>query len=186
MKTAVVFYTRFGHTRALADELARQLGAELREIKGTREHGYPAMALGAIFNMHFRIEPMDLDFSTFDLVVLCTPIWAGKPACPTRTFLRDAHLEGRRVAVALSTAGHELAMAPQSIERALARQGARVEYATHTVMQDVPEEELRAAGRRIAGDLRSRLAEAGWALGPEGMAPGARREDARGPAPRFH
>jgi len=159
MKTAVVFYTRFGHTRTLAHEIAHQLGAELREIKGTREPGYSAMALGAVFNSHFRIEPMDLDFSAFELVVLCTPIWAGKPACPTRTFLRDAHLQGRRVAVALSTAGDELAMAPQSIERALARQGARLEYATHTAMQDVQEEKLRAAGRRIAVDLRTRLAQ---------------------------
>lgn len=166
MKTVVVFYTRFGHTRALAEELARHLGAELREIKGAREHGYVGMALGAVFNAHFRIEPMELDFQDVGLVVLCTPIWVGKPACPTRTFLRDAHLEGRRVAVALSTAGHELAMAPQSIERALARQGARVEYVTHTVTENVPEEELRAAGRRIASELTTRLAEAGGAPGP--------------------
>lgn len=185
MRTVVVYYTRFGHTRALAEELARHLDAELREIRGAREHGYPVMALGAIFNKRFRIEPMDLDFADAELVVLCTPIWAGKPACPTRTFLRDANLKGRRVAVALSTSGHELARAPQAIERALAVQGARVDYVTHTVTQDVPEAELRAAGRRIASGLRARLMEAGETLGPEGRAPGewpASREEEH-PAP---
>jgi hypothetical protein len=56
------------------------------------------MAFGALLNLHFRIEPMDLDFSSFDAVVLCTPIWARRPTCPTRTFLRDARLEGKRFA----------------------------------------------------------------------------------------
>jgi hypothetical protein len=71
---------------------------------GRKEDQAPAvlaaspMAFGALLNLHFRIEPMDLDFSSFDAVVLCTPIWARRPTCPTRTFLRDARLEGKRFA----------------------------------------------------------------------------------------
>lgn len=36
MRFAVVYYTRFGHTRTLAQQLAQELGAELRQIWGQR------------------------------------------------------------------------------------------------------------------------------------------------------
>lgn len=55
MRVAVVYYTRFGHTRIFAEQLAQELGAELRQIRGQRDHGYPAMGFGAILNMHFRM-----------------------------------------------------------------------------------------------------------------------------------
>ncbi len=161
MRAAVVYYTRFGHTRTLAEQLAQELGAELRQIQAKREHGYPAMGFGAILNMHFRIEPMDLDFSSFDAVVLCTPIWAGRPACPTRTFLRDARLGGKRLVIALSTWGDEVEPAFQHIERELAGKGVTVAYTTHTVTKDVPEGPLRLAGREIARQIRSELREQG-------------------------
>ena len=110
---AVAYYTRSGHTKVLAEQLARELGAEPREIRGERDYGHLAMRFGALLNMYFRIKPMDLDFSSFELVVLCTPIWFGRPACPFRTFLRDARLKGKRLVIVLSTWGDDTRMAIQ-------------------------------------------------------------------------
>ncbi len=183
MRVAVAYYTRFGHTRPLVEPLARELGAELREIRGQRDHGYPAMGFGAIFNMHFRIQPMDLDFSAFDVVVLCTPIWAGRPACPTRTFLRDARLEGKRLIIALSTWGDDVAQAFRHIERELAGKRVKVEYTTYTVTKDLPEEALQEAGRALAQRIRSELERMSWrerAVSPDR---GARPEPQPEPAP---
>ncbi len=159
MSSAVAYYTRFGHTRVFAEQLARELGAELREIRGTREHSYPAMVLGALLNRHFPIEPMNLDFSSFEFVVLCTPIWLGRPACPTRTFLREARLKGTRLAVALSTWGGDEGMAIEHIKRELAGKGVKVDFSTHVVTKDASDEALRLAGQELAKRISFELSE---------------------------
>lgn len=177
MRVAVVYYTRFGHTRALAEQLALELGAELREIRGVRAHSYPVMGFGAIFNAHFRIHPMDLDFSAFDVVVLCTPIWAGRPACPTRTFLRDARLEGKRLVIALSTWSDDLGQSLQHIERELAGKLATVVYTTHTVTKPlVSEALLREAGQALAHRIDSELERLSRSAPTVSLAPEAQPE----------
>jgi hypothetical protein len=179
MHIAVVDYSRFGHTRVIAEDLARALGAERREIRARREHGYPFMGLAALLGLHFGIEPMDLDFSSFDLVVLCTPIWAGRPANPTRTFLRKARLDGRRIAIAFSTEGGPVEDALRRIRRDLS--GRRVELGPHTaiVTKEASDEALRASARRFAEQLAPPSTAAEAARGVAGSQPAS---DARDPS----
>jgi len=173
---AVAYYTRLGHTRVLAEQLARELGAEPREIRGERDYGRLAMRFGALLNMHFPIKPMDLDFSRFELVVLCTPIWFGRPACPTRTFLRDARLQGKRLVIVLSTWGDDVRTATQQIERELAGKGAKVEFFLHVVTDDLPEDELHAAGQELAKRIAFRLSELKPDRPPVPVSPGMQQK----------
>src|SRR5512138_677071 len=102
MKWAVIYYTRFGHTEVVARRLAERLSADLFQIEEARP--YPLTELArSIALCHFQIKPMQFDFSGYDRLVLCAPIWMRNPACPARTFLRDAQLAGRQVAVMFST-----------------------------------------------------------------------------------
>ncbi|MEO0085266.1 MAG: hypothetical protein ABIK37_01405 [candidate division WOR-3 bacterium] len=94
MKAVVVYYTRFGHNKVVAETIAEVLEADVRQIQTPKQHGYPYMGFASFFNVRMRILPMDLDFGDAELLVLCTPIWAWKPAPPARTFLREARLEG--------------------------------------------------------------------------------------------
>ena len=96
MKTVVVYYSRFGTTRTVAKAIAEELGAELREIQAARECGFLGMAFRSLFGIRMPIRPMNLDFTGADQIVLCTPIWAGRPANPVRTFLQEAKLEGKK------------------------------------------------------------------------------------------
>ena len=77
MKAAVVYYSRYGHTTKVAEALAQELEAETRRIEETRKRGFIGMGRGSVTDARFEIEPMDLDLSGYDAVVLCTPIWAG-------------------------------------------------------------------------------------------------------------
>jgi len=67
-----------------------------------------------------KIKPLDLDLSGCDLIVLHAPIWAWKPAPPARTFLREAKLDGKRLAVCFSTAGGPTQRAQEKVRQLLA------------------------------------------------------------------
>lgn len=153
MKTAVVYYSRFGTTRTVAGALAEALGAEVREIKAVRECGFLGMGFRSAFGIRMPIRPMDLDFSGVDRVVLCAPIWAGRPANPARTFLREAKLEGKVLAVVFTTAGGETGPALETIRKLAAEKGVEVTFLGAIVTRKKDEDELRAEAKELAGKL---------------------------------
>lgn len=154
MKVVVVYYTRFGHNKVIAETVAEVLEADVRRIQTPKQHGYPYMGFASFFNVRMRILPMDFDFGDAELVVLCTPIWAWKPAPPARTFLREVRLEGRKLAVCFSTSGGPTMRAQEKVKELL--KGRDVEIVAFgeipTDRNDV--EFLRREARMFAERLR--------------------------------
>ncbi len=152
MKTVVAYYTRFGHNTTIAEAMADALGAELRRLETPRRYGYPVMGFLSTFNVRMKLEATDLDFSDYDLVVLCTPIWAWKPAPPARTFLRDARLP-RRLAVCFSTGGGPTQRAQEKVLQDLSGRGIEVVAFGEIRTDKAADEQLREEARRFAGRL---------------------------------
>jgi len=154
MKAAVVYYSRYGHSAKVAEALAQALGAETRRIEETKLRGFLGMGRGSVTNARFEIKPMDLDLSGCDTIVLCTPIWAGKPACPARTFLHDARLDGKKVHLLISTGGGEIdkpvAVIADDLAKKNATVGATARIITKRGSKETSDEELRQAGREFA------------------------------------
>jgi flavodoxin len=91
MKTLVVFYSRDGHTKAVAQEIAKTLGADLEEIvdKKSRQ-GIIGWLLGgrdATKKRDTEIGPLKCDPAAYELVAIGTPIWAWNMAPAVRTYL---------------------------------------------------------------------------------------------------
>lgn len=158
MKAAVVYYSRYGHTTKVAEALAQELGAETRRIEETKQRGFLGMGRGSVTNERFEIKPMDLDLSGYDTIVLCTPIWAGKPACPARTFLSDARLDGKKVHLIIATGGGEIdkpvSVAADDLAKKNATVGATARVITKRGRRETPDEELRQAGREFAKKVK--------------------------------
>jgi len=158
VKAAVVYYSRYGYTAKVAEALAQALGAETRRVEEKKQRGFLVMGWGSVTNARFEIKPMDLDLSGYDTVVLCTPVWAGKPACPARTFLRDARLEGKKVHLLISTGGGEIDKPVAIVAADLAEKNATVGATARVVTgrggKDATDEELKQAGREFAKRVR--------------------------------
>lgn len=90
----IIFYSRTDTTRMLAGDLAKELGADMVAIQERKSRkgikGYLSCLLDASRGMMTPIEPLSVDPSSYDLVLLGTPVWAGRPSCPMRRFLSDA------------------------------------------------------------------------------------------------
>ena len=108
MKTLIVYYSRTGTTRRVAEELKTMLSADLDEIKDHKGRGGPLgflqSGMEAKSSATPKIDDPTVDPSGYDLVVVGTPVWANCMSSPVRTYLTQEKGKLRRVAF-LCTSG---------------------------------------------------------------------------------
>ncbi len=79
-KALVVFFSRTGKVRRVAEAIAAELGADVEEIVDTRDRRGPfgllSAARDAMLRRTARIEEPAHDPADYDLVVIGTPVWA--------------------------------------------------------------------------------------------------------------
>ena len=109
MKVLVVYYSLSGNTRTVATALARDLDADVEELRCGRYKlggwGFLRAGYDSWRGMLPPIEPLALRPSHYELVVIAGPIWAFHPATPIRAFLNQHRTELRRVAFLLTHGG---------------------------------------------------------------------------------
>jgi len=90
----VVYFSRMNYTKKVAYEHTNQTGAEVLEIKTPeRTKGFLGFLWCGRFAMHkwkMAIESMNIDFSKYDHVTICTPVWVFSLSSPIRCFCEMA------------------------------------------------------------------------------------------------
>lgn len=98
-KTLIVYHSRTGHTRRVAEALARRLSADLDEIRIVQPldgiAGYAMCAIEAIAGLTPALRPMHRDPAAYELVVIGTPVWFWSPSSPVRSWLEAQPLKHR-------------------------------------------------------------------------------------------
>lgn len=101
-RVLVVFHSRSGITRRVADAIAGSLRAETEEIADLKTRsgllGYLGAGRDAWRRTLTPIGEPDRDPADYDLVIVGTPVWVGRMSSPTRSYL-DRH-RGRFPAIA--------------------------------------------------------------------------------------
>lgn len=108
-KVLVVFYSRTGNTRKVAEAIAAALRCEVEEIRDTRDRrsrwGYVRSALDALLRRTTTLAEPTRRPSDYDLVIVGTPVWVGSVSTPVRTYLARHRGAFRRVAFFLTQGG---------------------------------------------------------------------------------
>ena len=103
MRTLVVFYSRSGNTRRIAEMIARHLEAEVEELVDKKGRGgllgFLRAGRDAIKRKPAELEPLKCQPGDYQLIVVGTPVWASNPVPAVRTFLQSHDLSGKRVAL---------------------------------------------------------------------------------------
>ena len=90
-RTLIVYHSRTGHTRRVAQALARRLDADLDEIRIVQPlagiAGYAMCAIEAIAGLAPALRPMHRNPAAYELVVIGTPVWFWSLASPVRSWL---------------------------------------------------------------------------------------------------
>jgi flavodoxin len=103
MKSLVVYYTRTGKTKFVAETIATQLGADIEEIVDLKKRagtlGWIMSGKDASRKSLTEIAPTRKAPADYDLIVIGTPIWAWSPTPAIRTYISQNNLSGKKVAL---------------------------------------------------------------------------------------
>ena len=120
MKSLVVYYTRNGNTRFVAETIAAEIGADLEEVVDLKKRsgilGYLSGGSDARRGKETEIAPTKKSPADYDLIIVGSPIWAGRHAPAITTYLKKNDVSGKKVAVFFSQGGKK----PQGFEQAKA------------------------------------------------------------------
>lgn len=89
----VIYFSRMGYTKKLAYEIANEKGADIVEIKTTEKvDGNLGFWWCGRYGMHkwgMPLEPNQIDFSKYEEVTICSPVWVFGVCAPIRQFCID-------------------------------------------------------------------------------------------------
>lgn len=102
-KMLVLYYSQTSNTKAVAQEIANKLNADLEEIVlvGPYENDYKATIERSRMEREKgitpKIKPIKANIAKYDVIFLGYPIWFGTFAPPLEAFLNEVDLSGKRV-----------------------------------------------------------------------------------------
>jgi flavodoxin len=103
MKTLVVYYSRTGKTRFVAEKVASELKADIEEVVDLKNRsgrfGFLKAGYDATRGNKTEIEETQKSPSDFELIVVGTPVWNSRPSSAIGTYLTRSDFAGKKVAV---------------------------------------------------------------------------------------
>ena len=102
-KVLVLYYSQTSNTKAVAEEIATRLGADIEEIMAENPYDgdFQATIARCIQEREMgivpAIQPIAVDLSQYDVIFLGYPIWFGTYAPPVAAFLNQTDLSGKEV-----------------------------------------------------------------------------------------
>lgn len=99
----IVYYSQTGATKAVAEELHKQLGSDIEAIEpvnpydgdfGATVQRWQSELTG---NVKVEIKPIAANLDDYSTIFLGFPIWGGSYASPIATFIADNSLAGKKV-----------------------------------------------------------------------------------------
>lgn len=93
MKSLVAYYSRTNITKKLAETIADNVNADIEEIIPKENYqgklGYARAGKHAISEKIIDIEDLKFDPADYDVVYIGAPVWAGKVATPTLSYIKN-------------------------------------------------------------------------------------------------
>lgn len=102
-KSLIVYYSLTENTKAVAEEIQKQVNGELMQIETVEP--YPEVYDEVLDVVEAQREAgelptivkQDVDLSDYDSIFLGTPIWFGEPALPVEKWISENELAGKRI-----------------------------------------------------------------------------------------
>ena len=101
MKSIIIYYSRTGRTKLIAQTLAKEKNMKIVEIKDKTNRsgaiGFIKGTLDSMINNSTTIEPVTIDLDKYDTVYIGTPVWASKITPAIKQILDNINLENKNV-----------------------------------------------------------------------------------------
>jgi flavodoxin len=119
MKSLVVFYSRTGNTKKIAEIIAESLNSDLDEIIDTKKRfgffRFLKAGYEATMKKMTEIKGIEKDPSDYELVILGSPIWNKRMTPAIRTYITRYREEFNKIAIYCSAGGRGVDQMLESI-----------------------------------------------------------------------
>jgi flavodoxin len=154
MKSLVVFYSRTGTSRMVAEKISKALNSDLEEIIDKKSRAGPLGWLSGGKDASQKaltdIMPIKFDPAKYDVVVIGSPIWAGNLTPAIRTYISENKGKIKKAAYFCTQGGNNPSQFFSDIEDACGRSGcATLSITTHEAKSSSIDDKINAFAKRI-------------------------------------
>lgn len=105
--TLLVYHSRTGNTKLVCETIQKNLNADLLEIKDIKDRsgflGFISASIDAFRDNHSPIEPEKLDLSSYDFIIVASPVWSWNLSTPIHTLFEKNRFDNKKL-VLITTA----------------------------------------------------------------------------------
>jgi flavodoxin len=147
-KALVLYYSETGSTKAVAEELQKQLGADIESIEcvkpysgnfqETMQRGQREMQSGEMP----ELKPLKSKMANYDVIFLGYPIWFGTYANPIATLVKNNDFAGKTIVPFCSFGSGGLNTSSDALKKALPKAKVQEGYGVRTARVAAAAKEL--------------------------------------------
>lgn len=89
MNIAILSYSYTGNNEALAESVARELGAKHIKVSVQKPVTMGSIVKDMLFSRTPKVQPTPDSLRNYDFILIFGPVWMGQVASPLRAFLKD-------------------------------------------------------------------------------------------------
>jgi flavodoxin len=109
MKSLVVYYSRSGNTRFVAEKIAQEMNGDIEEIIDKKRRkgplGFVIGGFDATRGKVTEIEEIKKSPRDYDLLIVGTPMWNKRITPAVRTYLENNNVSEKKVAIFCTSQG---------------------------------------------------------------------------------
>lgn len=112
MKTVMIYYSYEGNTKELAQYIQEIKNVDLLELKVKDESPTKSMfrfvwgGMQVYMKKKPELEPYQIDFNSYDNIIIGTPCWFGSYAPAINTFLSENKIQGKNIYLMVCNGGN--------------------------------------------------------------------------------
>lgn len=122
-KTVVIYYSRSGNTKQIADYIKEKIGADVIQLETVNTYPSDDKEMLAYTQEEQRkgerpeLKNENNNIADYDTILLGYPIWWGEIATPVYTFLDKHDLSGKKIAPFVTSGSSGLSGTPNAIKK---------------------------------------------------------------------
>ena len=147
-KVLVLYYSQTGTTQIVAEELQKQLGADIERIEAANPYDGD---FGATIERSSKeresgevpeIKPVQANLADYDVIFLGYPIWFGTYAMPIATLVKEKDFAGKTIVPFCTFGSGGLGSSTEALKEALPEANILQSYGVRTARVEAAPKEL--------------------------------------------
>lgn len=159
MKSLIVYYSLTGKTEIVAQALAAELAADVRQVEDVEK---PTVSWwfniqggsAAMRGSETAIKPIDTNFDGYGRIFVGSPVWGWSPSTPINAFIAKADFTGKEVIPFMTMGGEDASDALKKMSARIEQRGGKIIDSFAFSSGDATNEELAEKARETAQRYR--------------------------------